>query len=445
VVSASIVLLKISPPTLAAHAQFRNRCRALNAIPTIPGYAAGMRHRIHSIDAIRGFCLLNIFINHVAVGVLQQVSPSRIFLSDSAEAFVFLAGVSCFLAYGRRTSGALATVGTARMWGRAGTLFLVNLMIMALSAAILVGDRVLSEPALPALSPEGLVAAHGLPVYLWHVLTMQQPIGFSVVLRLYVVLLLIGPAYVWLAAKRFWYPLLPAGTIWLLSGQFGWAESESLTGVPMMLTVLPWNLVFAGGIALGAAIVQRQALPATRLLKFAALGLVLAGPFAFVVLTRFSTDVLYWVDHRNDAFWTGASKSLQSPLRVLYMFALAYVFIAWRNAPVVRLVHQVGANNLLCRLGRRSLAVFASGAVLALASNQLLWIAIVCGVLARGSGPALVAELALTAGSFAAMLWFAGLAERRALRSRGAAGGVESEAQRDAGRQALPGFAAADT
>ena len=36
-------------------------------------------------------------------------------------------------------------------------------------------------------------------------------------------------------------------------------------------------------------------------------------------------------------FWTGISKTLQSPLRVLYLVALAYLFIAYAKAPLVRL------------------------------------------------------------------------------------------------------------
>jgi hypothetical protein len=363
-----------------------------------------MPNRINSIDAIRGFCLLNIFINHLAVGSLRFASPSRVAFSDSAEAFVFLAGISCFLAYGPRGEAGLFPAQAGRMWRRARTLFLFNLSIIAATIALSFAGSAFAEPANPSILPPALIGDHGIVVYAWHVLTMQQTVGYSVVLRLYVALLLIAPCYVWLAAKRFWYPLVPAGAIWLVAGHFGLAEKDSLSGVPLALTILPWNLVFATGISLGAAIVQRVDLPTSRPLTVLAAVLVLAGPLCFVVGSRLSPELLAWIDQRNDFFWTGASKSLQSPLRVSYMFALTYLVIALRKAPVMRLIHQVSPGNPLCRLGRRSLQVFTCGAILATAGNQLLWSLFEQDLVPRGSAGALAVELAIAAIGFAAML-----------------------------------------
>ncbi len=368
--------------------------------------------RIHAIDAIRGFCLLNIFVNHLNSGMVQNLSPSRIMFADSADGFVFLAGISCFLAYGARDGAPLTALRPnrlwnrvwSRVWSRALSLFAVNTLVAALSIVILLIAGMIAAADVPEIEPGHMIAKYGIGTYVWHVFTMQEVVGYSVVLRLYVALLLAAPFYIWLAGRRFWYPLVPAGAVWLIAGQFGLAEQSSLSTVPLALTLLPWNFIFACGIALGAGIVQGRALPTPRWLTVAAALIVLSGPVCFTVLTRADPAVLDWVNARNDDFWTGASKSLQSPLRVGYMLALAYLFIAWRAAPVVRLIHRVAPSHVLSRLGRRSLEVFASGAVIVLAADRTLWALIQHDWLDRGSLAALAVELAMLWAAFLVML-----------------------------------------
>lgn len=354
-----------------------------------------MQNRIHSIDAIRGFCLLNIFVNHLAVGSLQQLSPSNYGFSDSAEAFVLLAGVSSYLAYGPRNGRAVFPAGATRMWARAWTLFLYYALLAAASVVILL----VSEPWARSfhLMPGQLIEAHGLLEYTWQVLTMQENVGYSMILRLYVALLLIGPAYVWLAAKRFWYPLVPAALIWALAGQLGLADHGSLSGGQMSLSILPWNLVFAAGIAIGAALQQGVRLPTPRWLTVTAAVVVAAGIVGG--LGGYLTVA--------DGFWTGLSKPLQSPLRIVHVLALAYLFVAWREAPAIRSVHAVKADNLFCRLGRHSLQVFTWGTILATAGRQALWWLVWRAGFEVGSAAVLAVELTFVGLGLAAMVWIA--------------------------------------
>src|SRR5690606_22420091 len=53
--------------------------------------------RIDSIDFWRGIVLLSIFINHIPGNVFEYLTHKNIGLSDAAEAFVFLSGVSVAL------------------------------------------------------------------------------------------------------------------------------------------------------------------------------------------------------------------------------------------------------------------------------------------------------------------------------------------------------------
>lgn len=364
--------------------------------------------RIHAIDAVRGFCLLNIVVNHITLGLLHELSPSKLGFCDSADIFVFLAGISAFLAYGASSNGFEFADARRRMWRRAVQLYAFNIGILAASFVILAGSAAIAPTARPELVPQVTMSSAGWLNYLWHVLTFQQSIGFSMVLRLYVFLLAVGPIYVWLATRRYWYPLVPAAAVWLISGQFGLAERDSLTGEPLSMTFLPWNLVFASGIALGAAIRQGVQLPSSAALRRAALAFVIGGSLLLTLGGHVSPDLFTWLETRNDRFWTGISKSLQSPLRVAYLLALTYLFIAYAKAPLVRLFHGFGANNLLCRLGRRSLEVFTFGAIYALAADNLLWILNQTAGLALRSPAAIGIELLLSAAGLACMVRIAG-------------------------------------
>src|SRR5262249_33802879 len=71
------------------------------------------RARIDAIDFWRGFALLTIFADHMPFSVLAQVTYRNFGLSDAAEAFVFLSGMSAALAYGAAVFRWASCVGPA--------------------------------------------------------------------------------------------------------------------------------------------------------------------------------------------------------------------------------------------------------------------------------------------------------------------------------------------
>lgn len=351
--------------------------------------------RITIIDALRGFCLVSIFINHISIGSLRDLSPSRIFFFDSADAFVFLAGISSFLAYGAGQRSMVIGQSVARIWRRALILYLANAFLAVMSVMILVGFAAYM-PDSPFLDrPDTLIASHGSWTYVTELLLLRQDVGYTVVLRLYVLLMLVAPLYVWLAAKRFWLPLLPAAAIWLASGHYGVFEFNSLTEIPRSMAFLAWNFVFAAGISLGAAINSHERLKVTSTRLFLAFTVAVVLPVGIAQIGHNSPDVLAWFETRNDFFWTGASKSLQSPLRIANLFAVTYLVIALARAPVMRLLHSVSNTNLFVVLGRKSLDVFMLGAMLSLIAERAQWMLAASNIAPLASPPAIAAEIIL--------------------------------------------------
>ncbi len=354
-----------------------------------------MPQRIAAIDVIRGYCLVNIYINHITAGALNRFSPSNFGLSDSADLFVFLSGVSTFLAFGRLDW----RDGARALWMRAIKLYGYNVLLIVCTLAALSALAWLagSPPLLNASQLQALTDVPW-PLAVWHVLTLQQSVGFSNVLRLYIGLMAIAPLFLWLSNQRWWWALPPAILAWIIAGHLRWVGYDSLTGAPLALNVPSWTLTFVCGMVLPAAMIQNVRLRRSRLLVAASLALVV-GYFAVLHAQPYWPQAKSWVETRDASFWLGGSKSVVSPLRLLHLLALVYLFTALPDAPVIRLVHQAGPKAFLAVLGRRSLPVFVTGAVLSAVANELLNLANLRW--GRGSLSAILIEALLVAGGIA--------------------------------------------
>lgn len=330
-----------------------------------------MPQRRTTIDAIRGLCLINIFVNHIQDGAISVVSPSRLGFSDSADIFVLLSGISIALSTSQASRRRLPDI-VAHLWRRAARIYAFELVIVFATLGLLAAILALRGVTGVHAQETGLLREHGFPNLLGHALTLRQTVGYSSVLRLYVALMLIAPILLRLAGWRFWAPLPPALLLWIAAGHFHLVLSNSLTGAPFFLTILPWTLIFAVGITIGQGLVNGVALPRPRWLTGLALGYLVAYLVLAVVVVRLWPAAADWAATRNDAFWLGASKTYQSPLRVLHVLALAYLVMALPRAPLIRLLHQVPRDHLLTRLGRRSLPVFTAGAIGAMLASEAL-------------------------------------------------------------------------
>jgi hypothetical protein len=330
-----------------------------------------VNNRIAAIDAIRGLCLINIYINHNSLGFLAKLSPSRLTFCDSADIFIFLAGLSSYLAYVGKSPFAISRATRALV--RAVWLYAANLLVILGSFALIFLGTCLIVPADVSALPHTLMVRDGVQRFLWNVVTMQQSVGYSTVLRLHIYQLIMAPLWLWLAARCFWHPIIPAALVWAISGHFGWVARDALTNTQIQLTILPWTLIYVLGISVGAAIQKGIVFERSRLIDWFAISYLVLIPAIVTVGLAINPEIGAWVATRNDHFWIGASKYLQSPMRVLSLMSLAYLFITHRDAPVFRLVHFIDANHPLCRLGRRSLDVFAVGALLAIFNEWSLW------------------------------------------------------------------------
>lgn len=370
-----------------------------------------MPSRRTTIDTIRGLCLVNIFVGHLQLGQLNALSPSRLGFSDSADVFVLLSGISTALAFGGRAAGPFPNL-LLGLWRRAARIFAFDLGIVAATLLVFATVIILRGSDKGYADHLHLLQNPGPATLLWHAVTLRQTVGHSTILRLYVALMLMAPIWLRLAVWRWWAPLGGAGLLWIVGGHFQLVMHNSLTGEPFLLSIIPWTLLFCIGLTLGMAMIRGVRAPVTPLLVVPALTLLLGYIVLVVGAAPLWTPAQEWILTRHEHFWIGASKTYQSPLRLLHVLSLAYLVMALPKAPLIRLLHAAQPNQFLPRLGRSSLPVFALGAVGAVLADEVL--DLVRDATNGAWLPALLVEVA----AIAAFLWLADLiSQRRPIRA----------------------------
>ncbi len=88
------------------------------------------------VDLLRGLALLFIFIDHIPGNRLSAFTLRGFGFCDAADLFVFLAGFSATLAYGRVFERAGFGVGLAKVLARCGTVYGVQVALLATTAGL---------------------------------------------------------------------------------------------------------------------------------------------------------------------------------------------------------------------------------------------------------------------------------------------------------------------
>ncbi len=146
----------------------------------------------NSIDFWRGFALVTIFITHVPGILFERYTLREYALCDSAELFVFFAGISLRYVVTSMESGPLAAA-IYRLAGRALTLYFAQIVISVgaiaiLSAASLLLDQpyILQWHNAAAMFDDPVEAHIGLAL-------LRYQLGYFNILPLYVVLMAGAP------------------------------------------------------------------------------------------------------------------------------------------------------------------------------------------------------------------------------------------------------------
>ncbi len=330
-----------------------------------PAAAAPRRARDHRVDLVRGAALTIIFVNHMPGHWIGNWTPRNFGFSDAAEVFVLLAGYAAAHAY----QGAFARHDTraclAKALRRAGQLYAAHLVTTL--AAFLLFWSVLALTR----EPGGIDLIGVSPIFanpstsLMALLVGGFQLSYFNILPLYVVLLTLLPAMLWLAARDLRLLAAAVCSAYLLAAISGAALPSASGYESWYFNPLTWQALFAAGVVLGIRRLRGQpAVPYHPALYAAA-----AAYVAFALVWRLTRPD----DDLGEGFlpyWLGSLQKPNLPLpRLLHVLALAYVVGYGR---IWTWAAGIDPASLLVRMGRHSLPIFMAGSLLSMGGWLLM-------------------------------------------------------------------------
>ena len=362
-------------------------------------------NRVRDIDFWRGAVLIAILIDHIPGNPLEHWTPRNFGLSDSAEAFVFLSGLSVGLIYVPRAHKYGIEPVAGGCFKRALKLYGVHI---ALTAAALLVFGV----AYWMSGVSDLIQAHGRSFVfgdapangLLGLALLSHQLGYYNILPLYIVLMLWAPVALALALRGPVLALAVSIGLYAAARAFGlnlpnWPQPGGWFFNPMA-----WQLIFTLGLV--SAMLWRDGLPRP------APWLIMLSVATVAGAALIVTDNVGLAPGLRDTA-TAHLDVVKQDLglaRLVHFVALAYL-IAMATAfgrfitPMVRSAF----GGAVQRLGRNSLSVFAAGSVLSAGGQAAL-----AATSAHASpGIAQFAGLAYTVASIAALFAVAHLIECR--------------------------------
>lgn len=329
-----------------------------------PGARPGKRPRDPRLDFFRGQAMFIILIAHTPNNAWNNWIPARFGFSDATEIFVFCSGMASALAFGGVFARAGWWLGTARIafrvwqvyWAHVGVFLFTSVLLFAIThyGWGLPGKEYFREPFVVPLFTDTGPALLGI-------LTLTYVPGLFDILPMYLVILAMIPAVIWVQGRFGTIACFAAlFTLWAATNIADYsrfaASSTDLNmlqlaifdlGKPLMFLNLPgnpfdphfwyfnpfaWQLVFFTGFMFGMGWFPHP--PIRRwLLRLAAGYVILVIPFAWFriygglyvphdwAVVQFFDSARGWIE----PFWW---KSAVGGLRYLHFLAVAYLAFA---------------------------------------------------------------------------------------------------------------------
>lgn len=324
----------------------------------VPLACSRPQNRDTRIDALRAFCLITIFVNHVPGNPFEQFSSKNFGFSDAAEAFVLISGVSAAYAYGLKFQAGSRLLTAIRAWRRAGVLYVAHLVATLVTLALFAGF------SLHYAAPELLDTINIKPLVtdpvrgLLGLVTLGHQLGYNNILSMYGVILLMLPLFLLLSHWGIAAMLVASGALWLVCGLFMVALPTYPGGNFWFINPLSWQFLFVIGMAANMHVRRGGRIPVSLTLQILSIFYLLLS-LAWVKVPLWGVDVSFGLP----AVLTGFDKTFLSVFRLTHVLAMAYLLV---TVPALSNVWRVGRRNPLAVIGRHALPVFIAGTLLAM-------------------------------------------------------------------------------
>ncbi|MBZ6077532.1 OpgC family protein [Microvirga puerhi] len=318
-------------------------------------HAMKSRERNGTIDFWRGLVLVIIFVNHIPGNIIEHITPRSIGFSDSAEAFIFISGLSLALVYYPKIPQGDIIGVVRRCLRRSFELYRMHLILTA-------GAIVLFSIGYELSDDIGLIEADGRSAVFGNttkgitgILLLGHQLGYFNILPLYIALMLWAPVALVLTRIHVLFALAVSFGIYALARDGilalpSWPEPGTWFFNPFA-----WQLLFTIGIVAGV-VFRTRSVPLTRTCLICCLVVVMSSLLVIM-------DVFGLAPGLRDAAFT----QLDLPKydlglgRLVHFLAITYLLTQLRvGEKLERTI--IGPD--LRRLGRNGLMIFAAGSLL---------------------------------------------------------------------------------
>jgi poly(3-hydroxybutyrate) depolymerase len=340
------------------------------------------------LDFFRGAAMFIIYIAHCRGNVLWNYIPARYGISDAANMFVFISGMTAAIAFGGTFIRQGWLIGTARIAYRCLQLYAAQIgMFLALAVLVVLGthwygdtnyvqvaqlERFFKDPADTLV---GLVTLTYVPHYVD-------------ILPLYIVALAMVPAAMALARLDPKLVLGASVALYLATNYWGFdLPAHADNQVSWYFDPFAWQLIFFTGFALRRGWVK---VPLDSKWLFWSsvaillLGLAISLPAVFERVPPIDA-VRRWIDHHSN-------KTFMDPLQYVHFLASAYVAVVLLKGRERVLLTAPLKPFVKC--GQQALSIFVSGIILSEAGGMVFD--------HHGTGPLM--QILVNAVSFAALI-----------------------------------------
>ncbi|HXP13328.1 MAG TPA: OpgC domain-containing protein [Stellaceae bacterium] len=310
------------------------------------------------LDFFRGVAMFIIFIAHCRGNVLWDYIPARFGISDAANMFVFVSGMTAAIAFGGTFQSRGWPIGSLRILYRCLQLYAAQLgMFFVTATVVAAGSRIFPDTDYIALAQLQRFFAD-TPDALIGLFTLTYVPHYLDILPLYIVVLAMVPAVMALARVSHWLVLAASLALyacaWVFQINFPANADDQAT---WFFDPFAWQLIFFTGFALRRGWIKVRL--DSRILFWGSVAVLLVGlaislPSVFERVPAID-DLRRWIGDHSD-------KTYMDPMQYVHFLASAYVAVALLKGRE-RILLSVPLKPFF-KCGQQALSIFTSGMVL---------------------------------------------------------------------------------
>ena len=314
--------------------------------------------RDYRLDFCRGIALIIIFIDHVPGNPLSSWTLRNFSFCDAAEVFVLISGMASYLAYGSRLTKFGLPACVKAVGRNLARIYVAHLLLITGIAGMMlwVAHNFTGADYVDSLKLQWF--AENPPGAILAAMSLSYLPRLMDILPLYILLLAAAPAMIVIIKRDYRIALAISIVIYLMAWISGWNLSADRSGREWYFNPFTWQLLYTIGMVLcHLSRSEPEKLPWNRrwfwgAVLFLAVTMVIAWPLDQYGITKIAPFSWVWP----------ADKTYLSPLRIVNVLALLYVFASFvpSSAPWLR---RAGAG-IFISCGRHSLTIYGLGLVL---------------------------------------------------------------------------------